>query len=101
MPISNNEKLKLVKCDVLWSYTCVEDPVDRSLSEDIFIVPDEVNLLPHITQETIDVALTQISSTIKPIGPENADREMQGPAFSVGVQGVDEGGTIVPLQVVG
>lgn len=81
-------------------YTCVEEPVNRSLSEDVLIVPDKVDLLPHIAEEPVHVALTQISGTVEPIGPENAHLKMQDPAFPIGVQGVDVGGAIVPFQVV-
>lgn len=82
------------------SSSSVEDPVNRAFGEDVLIVPDEVNLLPDIAQEAINVLLAEIVSAIEPIRAEDADVEVDGAAFAGGVEGVKEGGAIVPLEVV-
>lgn len=75
--------------------------MDRSFSDNILVVPNKINLLPHIAQKPVHVSLTQIISAVEPIRPENANWKMHGVAFSVGVQGVDVRGAIVPFEVVG
>lgn len=79
--------------------TCVEEPVNRSFSEDILVVPNEVDLLPHVAEETINVALAEVGCALEPVGAENTHREMHNPALLVGIPSVDKGGAIVPLQV--
>lgn len=46
------------------------------------------------------MALTQIVGAVEPIGAEDTHLQLSGSALSVGVQGVEEGGAVVPLQVV-
>lgn len=77
--------------------TWVEDPLNRSTSENILI-----NFLPYITEEIINMLLTQICGAVEPIGGENTHLKVQNLACGVwGMEGVDEGGAVVPLEVVG
>jgi len=82
--------------------TRVEDPLNRPASEDILVVPNEIDLLPHIAEEIINSVLTQIGCTLEPIGAENTHFYVQDLARGVGgIERVDEGSAVVPLQVVG
>lgn len=80
--------------------TSVESPENRSLSDDIFIVPNEVDFLPNIAKEPIFLSLAQVISSIKPIRTENTDIKVQDSAFFVGIQSVDKRSAIVPFKVV-
>lgn len=46
------------------------------------------------------MALTEIVGAVEPIRAEDTDLQLSGAALAVGVQGVEEGGAVVPLQVV-
>jgi hypothetical protein len=83
----------------VYGCTCVEDPMNRYFSEDILVVPNEVDLLPHVAEETINVALAEVGCALELVGAENSYREMHNPTLLVGIPSVDEGGAIVPLQV--
>lgn len=91
-------KCKCKRVVLVLSCTCVENPINRFSGEDILVVPDEVDLLPHVAEEAIDVALAEVGGALEPIGAENTYREMHDPAF---LQSVDEGGAIVPFKVIG
>lgn len=83
--------------------TCEEDPLDRSASENVLIVDDEVDFLPHIAEEVINIMLAEIGGAVEPIRAENSDGEMQNLTFlarRIGIESVDVGGAIVPFQVV-
>lgn len=71
-----------------------------ALGLDILIVPDELDLLPDIAEEAIDMLLAEVIGTVEPIGAENADVEVVGLALARVVEGVVEGGAVVPLEVV-
>jgi len=82
--------------------TSVEDPLNRPASEDILVVPNEIDLLPHIAEEIINFLLTQIRCTLEPIGAENTHFYLHDLAGGVGgIKRVEEGGAVVPLEVVG
>ena len=74
--------------------------MDGSLGDDIFIVPNEIHLLPDITEEPIDLFLTQIVGSVEPVRAENSDLKVFGFTLLVGIQCVEEGSAIVPFQVV-
>ena len=83
----------------LWIPTCVENPMNRPLGDNILVVPNEVHLLPNIAEEPIHVALTQVVSTIEPIWAKNTHLKLWSSALFVGVQCVKEGSPIVPFKV--
>ena len=64
------------------------------------MVPDEVNLGPHITEESIDVLLAEVGGAGEPIGAQDADVELRGAAGQWRGESVEEGGAVVPLEVV-
>lgn len=53
--------------------TSIENPMDGSLCDDVFIIPNEIHLLPYITVKSIDELLTKISSSVKPIWSKNTN----------------------------
>lgn len=76
--------------------------MDRPIGINVLIVRYEVGLLPNIAQETtVHEAPTHIPGSVEPIGSENAHFNVDGFALSGGVQCVDKGGAVVPLEVVG
>lgn len=81
-------------------HTSVEDPMNRPFGNNVFIVPNEVNLLPNIAKEAIHDSLTQIVGTIQPIGAKNTNLELSCSALAAGVQCVEEGGAVVPFKVI-
>lgn len=81
-------------------HTCVKDPKDRPLGSNILIIRNEVGLLPSIAKEPIYVSATQIIGSVEPVGSENTHFYLDGSTLSGGVQCVEEGGSIVPLEVV-
>lgn len=74
--------------------------MNRSLSGNIFIVPNEINFVPHITKKLVYIFLAKILGAVEPIGAEDADGEMQDSAFLVGVQSVNVRGAIVPFNII-
>lgn len=74
--------------------------MNRPFGEDVLVVPNKVHLLPNIAEEAIYVALTQIVGTVQPVWAENSHLQLSGTALALGVECVEEGGAIVPLQVV-
>ncbi|RYR61136.1 hypothetical protein Ahy_A04g018263 isoform C [Arachis hypogaea] len=70
--------------------------------EKTHITGDEISLLPNIAEEIVNILMTKKSSAVKPVGAENANIEMYHLAGGVEwVEGVVEGGAIVPFKVVG
>ena len=45
-------------------------------SDNVLVVPDEVQLLPNIAEEAVDVALAQIGGAVEPVGTENPNVEL-------------------------
>lgn len=74
--------------------------MDGALGDDVLVVPDEVDLGPHVAEEAIDGLLAKISGTVEPVRAEDADLELIGAAGAGGIEGVKEGGAVVPLEVV-
>lgn len=74
--------------------------MNRSLGDNILVIPNEVDLLPNIAEETIHLFLTQVVCSIEPIGSKNTNLKMRSATGLIFVQGVDEGGSIVPFQIV-
>lgn len=58
--------------------TGIENPMDGSLGEDIFVIPNEIDLLPDITQKSVEGTLTKVSSSVKPIRSENPNIKLRG-----------------------
>ena len=80
--------------------TVEKAPVDGPFGDDIFIVPNEVHLLPHVAEEPIDLALTQIVGSVQPVRAKNPHLKMFGATLLGRVQCVEERSAIVPFQVV-
>ena len=59
--------------------------MNRPLGFNIFIIPNEINFLPHIAKEAIDMALTQIFGSIEPVGSENTNLKLSGRASLGGI----------------
>lgn len=78
----------------------MKDPSNRSLGDHILIIPEKLNLLPGIAQEPINVLLPEVVGTIEPVWPEDAHLKLDSPAPARLIEGVVEGGAVVPLQVV-
>lgn len=74
--------------------------MNRSLRDDIFVVPNEINFGPHITKKLVHVLLAKILGAVEPTGAEDADGEMQDSAFLVGVQSVNVRGAVVPFKII-
>lgn len=74
--------------------------MNRPFGLNILVIPDEIDLLPDIAKEAIDMALTKIIGSIEPIGSENTHLELSRRASLGGVQSVEEGSAVVPLEVV-
>ena len=56
--------------------TSIEEPVNGPFSDNVLVVPDEVQLLPNIAEEAVDVALAQIGGAVEPVGTENPNVEL-------------------------
>ena len=65
--------------------TSVEEPMNRSLGFNIFIIPNEINFLPDIAKEAVDMALPEIFGSIEPIGSENTDLKLSRRASLGGI----------------
>lgn len=74
--------------------------MDGALGDDVLVVPDEVNLGPHVAEEAVDGLLTEVGGAVEPVGAEDADPDLDGAAGTRGVEGVKERGAVVPLEVV-
>lgn len=83
--------------------------MNRPFGDNILIVPNEVHLLPDIAMESVEVALAQVIRAIdKPVRAENpnfklcdtAGMIMGGGRVAAVGEGVDEGGAVVPLEVI-
>lgn len=82
------------------NFTSVEEPVNWPFGVDVLVIPDEVDLLPDIAEESIDMAVTQIIGPVEPVGAKNTHLQLRGRASLGGVQSVDKGSPVVPLKVV-
>lgn len=81
--------------------TSVEDPVNGPFSDNVLVVPNEIHLLPNIAKESADATLAKIGGAVEPSGAENADLQLgRAAGWGSRVEGVDEQGAIVPLEVV-
>lgn len=78
----------------------VEDPAHGALGGNVLVVPDEVDLGPGVAEESVDVLLAEVGGAAEPVGTEDADVELRGAAGEGGGEGVEEGGAVVPLEVV-
>lgn len=74
--------------------------MDWAVGEDILVIPNKINLLPDIAEEAVDMSLTQIVGTLQPIRAQNPNIQLRGATVGGGIEGVEEGGAVVPLQVV-
>lgn len=74
--------------------------MDGPLGDNILIIPNEINLLPHVAEETVDAFLAEVNGAVEPIGAENSDAELRGAALFAGIESVREGGAVVPLEIV-
>lgn len=78
-----------------------EDPLDGSSSEDILVVGDEVDFLPDVAEEGVDILLAEVVSALEPVGAENANGEVDDFAgFVEGLERVVKRGSVVPFEVV-
>lgn len=84
----------------LSTFTIIELPIHGYFGIHILVVPDEIHFLPDVTQEPILVPVAEVVGSGEPVRREDAYRELQDGAFAVGVQGKDEGGVIVPFDIV-
>lgn len=100
LPFGILKRCSHFKCHHMSLPPGVENPKDRPLGNNILIIPNEIDFLPDITEEAIDMLLTQIVGTIEPVGSENAHLDLGGSTLSVGVESIEEGGAVVPLEVV-
>lgn len=100
LPVFILQRRSHFKCHHVSFPPSVESPMNRAFSFNILIVPDEVDLLPDIAEEAVDFTLAEIVGAVEPVGAENADLELGGGALARGIEGVEEGGAVVPLQVV-
>ncbi|OWM63099.1 hypothetical protein CDL15_Pgr008015 [Punica granatum] len=57
----------------------------------MFVVPDEINLLPDIAEEVVDSALAKLRGAVEPVGAEDAYLELHGAAARSWVEPVEEG----------
>ena len=80
--------------------TSVKSPMHRPSGDDIFIVPNEIHLLPDIAEKPIDLFLTQIVSSVEPIRAKDPHLELSRPTPLGGIQCVDKRSSIVPFKVV-
>lgn len=81
-------------------HTSVEDPMNRSSSDYILVVSNEIGLLPYVTEEAVDLSLTDVGGTVKPIRAKDSNFQLSGGALAIGIEGIEEWCTVVPLEVV-
>lgn len=74
--------------------------MNRALGDDILIIPNETKLLPHVAEKAVDSHLAEVLGAVEPIGAENSDFELRGAARFGGIESVEEGGAVIPLEIV-
>lgn len=78
-----------------------EDPLNGSSSEDILVVPNEINFLPNIAEEIINILLTKVISTVEPVRAENANLEVDDFASLIEwLESVVKRRAVVPFEVI-
>lgn len=74
--------------------------MNRALGDDVLVIPNETKLLPHVAEKSVDALLAEVFGAVEPIGAEDSDIELCGAARFGGIERVEEGGAIVPLEIV-
>ena len=54
----------------------VKHPMNGALRDNVLVVPDELDLLPHIAEEAVHIALHQIVGAVEPVWGQNADLKL-------------------------
>lgn len=84
----------------MFFFTCVETPINRSFSLNIFIIRKKINLFPNITNKSVFQFLPSIIRLIKPIRSKNSNFKMHYSALSIRIQSVIKRGTVIPFQII-
>ena len=80
--------------------TVEEIPANRPSGLNILKIPDEIKLLPQITEKSIRADTTDISRVGEEIRPQYADRKRGATAAPPVAESVVEGSAVVPLKIV-
>lgn len=80
--------------------TVVKIPANRPTGKNIFVVPNEIDLLPDVAEEAIGELSPKVISVVHEIRPENPYLEVFDLASGVRAKRVVKRRAVVPLNVV-
>lgn len=87
-------------------HTLIKVPPDGPLSGDVFVIPNEIQLVPGVTEKPVDDFRAEVIGAVEEIRARDSDAELLNAAgrgvvaAAFAGEGVVEGGAVIPLDVV-